>query len=165
LFLCLLQPSLLLQRHFSCHVLLAVISNIILSSWYSDADPVLPCCLICAGTLANKACNGIHWSPMGHNIVLSGLKALNGQLEFFNVDEFEVLAAAEHFMATGAMSFIISKTTAGRAGSVVAISCGQHVGQRFSGAGAAFFTAGRMLDSFTSLLLDGADLVASTLFV
>uniref|UniRef100_A0A383V8L2 Eukaryotic translation initiation factor 3 subunit B n=2 Tax=Tetradesmus obliquus TaxID=3088 RepID=A0A383V8L2_TETOB len=52
------------------------------------------------GTLANKACNGIHWSPMGHNIVLSGLKALNGQLEFFNVDEFEVLAAAEHFMAT-----------------------------------------------------------------
>jgi hypothetical protein len=39
---------------------------------------------------------------MGHNIVLSGLKALNGQLEFFNVDEFEVLAAAEHFMATGA---------------------------------------------------------------
>jgi hypothetical protein len=32
--------------------------------------------------------------------VLSGLKALNGQLEFFNVDEFEILAAAEHFMAT-----------------------------------------------------------------
>jgi hypothetical protein len=40
---------------------------------------------------------------MGHNIVLSGLKALNGQLEFFNVDEFEVLAAAEHFMATGVL--------------------------------------------------------------
>lgn len=54
-----------------------------------------------SGTLSNKACNGIHWSPNGHNIVLSGLKALNGQLEFFNVDEFEVLAAAEHFMATG----------------------------------------------------------------
>lgn len=32
--------------------------------------------------------------------MLSGLKTLNGQLEFFNVDEFEVLAAAEHFMAT-----------------------------------------------------------------
>lgn len=53
-----------------------------------------------AGTLTNKAVNGIHWSPNGHNIVLSGLKALNGQLEFFNVDEFEILAAAEHFMAT-----------------------------------------------------------------
>lgn len=52
------------------------------------------------GTLTNKAVNGIHWSPNGHNIVLSGLKALNGQLEFFNVDEFEILAAAEHFMAT-----------------------------------------------------------------
>jgi translation initiation factor 3 subunit B len=52
------------------------------------------------GTLTNKACNGIHWSPNGHNIVLSGLKSLNGQLEFFNVDEFEVLAAVEHFMAT-----------------------------------------------------------------
>eukprot|EP00877_Chromochloris_zofingiensis_P000044 jgi/Chrzof1/1003/Cz01g36140.t1 len=52
------------------------------------------------GTLTNKACNGIHWSPQGHNIVLSGLKALNGQLEFFNVDEMEVMAAAEHFMAT-----------------------------------------------------------------
>lgn len=50
--------------------------------------------------MTNKACNGIHWSPNGHNIVLSGLKSLNGQLEFFNVDEFEVLAAAEHFMAT-----------------------------------------------------------------
>jgi len=61
------------------------------------------CCLFApppAGTLANKACNGIHWSPAGHNIVLSGLKSLNGQLEFFNVDEFEVLAAVEHFMAT-----------------------------------------------------------------
>lgn len=32
--------------------------------------------------------------------MLSGLKSLNGQLEFFNVDEFEVLAAVEHFMAT-----------------------------------------------------------------
>lgn len=52
------------------------------------------------GTLTNKAVNGIHWSPNGHNIVLSGLKTLNGQLEFFNVDEFEILAAAEHFMAT-----------------------------------------------------------------
>jgi hypothetical protein len=27
-------------------------------------------------------------------------QALNGQLEFFNVDEFETMATAEHFMAT-----------------------------------------------------------------
>jgi translation initiation factor 3 subunit B len=52
------------------------------------------------GTLANKSVNGLHWSPAGRNIVLSGLRALNGQLEFFNVDEFETMAAAEHFMAT-----------------------------------------------------------------
>lgn len=52
------------------------------------------------GTLANKSVNGLHWSPAGRNVVLSGLKALNGQLEFFNVDEFETMATAEHFMAT-----------------------------------------------------------------
>jgi translation initiation factor 3 subunit B len=48
---------------------------------------------------------------MGHNIVLSGLKALNGQLEFFNVDEFEVLAAAEHFMATGEAGAMFGQAT------------------------------------------------------
>ncbi len=32
--------------------------------------------------------------------MLAGLKALNGQLEFFNVDEMETMATAEHFMAT-----------------------------------------------------------------
>lgn len=28
------------------------------------------------------------------------LQAMNGQLEFFNVDEFEILNAGEHFMCT-----------------------------------------------------------------
>jgi hypothetical protein len=32
--------------------------------------------------------------------VLGGLKAMNGQLEFFHADDFEVLNAAEHFMCT-----------------------------------------------------------------
>ena len=32
--------------------------------------------------------------------MLAGFKALNGQLEFFNVDEMETMATAEHFMAT-----------------------------------------------------------------
>jgi hypothetical protein len=31
---------------------------------------------------------------------LTGLKAYNGQLEFYNVDELETMATAEHFMAT-----------------------------------------------------------------
>ena len=32
--------------------------------------------------------------------MLAGLKGLNGQLEFFSVDDMETMAAAEHFMAT-----------------------------------------------------------------
>lgn len=57
-------------------------------------------CPLFAGTLSNKACNAIFWSPLGHHIVMAGLKNLNGQLEFFSVDEFDTLATAEHFMAT-----------------------------------------------------------------
>ena len=53
-----------------------------------------------SGTVPGKACNHISWSPQGRNIVLAGFKALNGQLEFFNVDEMETMATAEHFMAT-----------------------------------------------------------------
>lgn len=52
------------------------------------------------GTLKGKSVNALYWSPTGKNIVLAGLKSMNGQLEFFNVDEFEVLASAEHFMCT-----------------------------------------------------------------
>ncbi|KAJ1382255.1 Translation initiation factor, beta propellor-like domain [Sesbania bispinosa] len=36
----------------------------------------------------------------GRFIVLAGLKGFNGQLEFYNVDELETMATAEHFMAT-----------------------------------------------------------------
>ncbi len=50
--------------------------------------------------MPGKSCNQIYWSPQGKNIVLAGLKAMNGQLEFFNVDEMETMATAEHFMAT-----------------------------------------------------------------
>ena len=32
--------------------------------------------------------------------VLAGLKAYNGQLEFYNVDDLETMATGEHFMAT-----------------------------------------------------------------
>lgn len=52
------------------------------------------------GTLPGKACNQVHWSPAGKHVVLAGLKGLNGQLEFFSADDFETMAAAEHFMAT-----------------------------------------------------------------
>ncbi|KAI5067602.1 hypothetical protein GOP47_0018130 [Adiantum capillus-veneris] len=51
-------------------------------------------------TLKGKQANALFWSPIGRFIVLAGLKAYNGQLEFYNVDELESMASADHFMAT-----------------------------------------------------------------
>ncbi|KAI3898181.1 hypothetical protein MKW92_016179 [Papaver armeniacum] len=39
----------------------------------------------------------LHWSPSGRFIVIAGL---NGQLEFYDVDELEKMATAEHVMVT-----------------------------------------------------------------
>lgn len=39
-------------------------------------------------------------TAQGKNLVLGGLKAMNGQLEFFGVDDMEPYRAAEHFMCT-----------------------------------------------------------------
>jgi translation initiation factor 3 subunit B len=52
------------------------------------------------GTIKNKTANHLFWSPQGKTIVLAGLKTMNGQFEFFNVDEMETMASCEHFMAT-----------------------------------------------------------------
>ncbi|KAI3742980.1 hypothetical protein L1987_60681 [Smallanthus sonchifolius] len=51
-------------------------------------------------TLKQKQANALFWSPGGCFIILAGLKGFNGQLEFYNVDELETMATAEHFMAT-----------------------------------------------------------------
>ncbi|KVI00575.1 hypothetical protein Ccrd_021176 [Cynara cardunculus var. scolymus] len=51
-------------------------------------------------TLKQKQANALFWSPGGRFIILAGLKGFNGQLEFYNVDELETMATAEHFMAT-----------------------------------------------------------------
>ncbi|XP_023007597.1 eukaryotic translation initiation factor 3 subunit B-like isoform X1 [Cucurbita maxima] len=51
-------------------------------------------------TLKGKQANALFWSPSGRFIILAGLKGFNGQLEFYNVDELETMATAEHFMAT-----------------------------------------------------------------
>ncbi|KAE8682808.1 Eukaryotic translation initiation factor 3 subunit B [Hibiscus syriacus] len=51
-------------------------------------------------TLKAKQANSLFWSSGGRFIVFAGLKGFNGQLEFFNVDEIETMATAEHFMAT-----------------------------------------------------------------
>ncbi|KAJ8751673.1 hypothetical protein K2173_025835 [Erythroxylum novogranatense] len=54
----------------------------------------------------SQQANALFWSPAGHFIVLTGLKGFNGQLEFYNVDELETMAMAEHFMAGN--SFVAS---------------------------------------------------------
>ncbi|MQM15581.1 hypothetical protein Taro_048527 [Colocasia esculenta] len=51
-------------------------------------------------TLKGKQANALYWSPAGRFVILAGLKGFNGQLEFYNVDELETMATAEHFMAT-----------------------------------------------------------------
>ncbi|XP_074373122.1 eukaryotic translation initiation factor 3 subunit B-like [Apium graveolens] len=51
-------------------------------------------------TLKGKQANTLFWSPGGRFILLAGLKGFNGQLEFYNVDDLETMATAEHFMAT-----------------------------------------------------------------
>jgi translation initiation factor 3 subunit B len=51
-------------------------------------------------TIKGKQANFLYWSPIGRFIILAGLKAFNGHLEFFNVDELETMATGEHFMAT-----------------------------------------------------------------
>ncbi|EKX42947.1 translation initiation factor 3, subunit B [Guillardia theta CCMP2712] len=51
-------------------------------------------------TLEKKPVNELFWSPMGHHIVLAGLKNLNGMLNFYNVDEMESMNEDEHFLCT-----------------------------------------------------------------
>lgn len=51
-------------------------------------------------TLKSKQANALYWSPSGKYLILAGLKGFNGQLEFYNVDELETMATAEHFMCT-----------------------------------------------------------------
>jgi len=48
--------------------------------------------------LEARPANQIHWSPAGGVVLLAGLDNLNGQLEFYDVDERVSLATAEHFM-------------------------------------------------------------------
>jgi translation initiation factor 3 subunit B len=51
-------------------------------------------------TLKGKQANALFWSPAGRFIVFAGLKGMNGQLEFYNVDDLETMNNAEHFCAT-----------------------------------------------------------------
>eukprot|EP00899_Mesostigma_viride_P013900 jgi/Mesvir1/22510/Mv18538-RA.2 len=51
-------------------------------------------------TLKNKTANQLFFSPQGNHVVFAGLKAMNGQLEFYNLNEMETMVSTEHFMCT-----------------------------------------------------------------
>ena len=69
-------------------------------SFYSmkDKQGKNNCTLI--GTIKNKTANHLYWSPNGRIIILAGLKTMNGQFEFYDVDNMDTIATVEHFMAT-----------------------------------------------------------------
>nr|SVE70275.1 EOG090X01UY [Daphnia similis]SVE70899.1 EOG090X01UY [Daphnia similis]SVE71530.1 EOG090X01UY [Daphnia similis]SVE72163.1 EOG090X01UY [Daphnia similis] len=47
-----------------------------------------------------KPCNQLYWAPSGQFIVLAGLRAMSGTLEFVDTHDFTVMNTGEHFMAT-----------------------------------------------------------------
>lgn len=51
-------------------------------------------------TLESKPANTIFWAPRGKMAVLAGMGALNGALEFYNVDLQESMGDGDHYMAT-----------------------------------------------------------------
>jgi len=47
-----------------------------------------------------KLCNQLYWAPSGQFIVLAGLRAMSGTLEFVDTQDFTIMNTGEHFMAT-----------------------------------------------------------------
>jgi len=66
----------------------------------ADQRPGVPLQLEKLETLTKKGVNEVRWSPKGHNLLLAGLRNLNGYFEWWNVDEMEMMQSDEHFMAT-----------------------------------------------------------------
>merc|ERR1712070_1232925 len=52
------------------------------------------------GTLHGRPVTSLHWSPQGKFLIIAGLKGLDGQLEFFNVNDMDTMAINEHFICT-----------------------------------------------------------------
>ena len=50
-------------------------------------------------TVTDRPCNQLVWSPLGGTCVLAGMDALNGKLEFFDVDEEYSYGEREHIQA------------------------------------------------------------------
>lgn len=52
-------------------------------------------------TLEDRPANALFWSPNGQFLVIAGLGALNGALEFYDANAGDSLMRAEHFMCNG----------------------------------------------------------------
>jgi len=48
-------------------------------------------------TLEKRTASHLFWAPTGGFIVLAGLRSAEGHLEFFNVNELEIMGAEDHF--------------------------------------------------------------------
>mgnify|MGYP001195113243 CR=1 FL=1 len=52
-------------------------------------------------TLEKRPCNKLYWSPQGQHCILAGQSSPhNGILEFFDLENNEMLSSVEHFMCT-----------------------------------------------------------------
>ncbi|ORY23476.1 translation initiation factor eIF-3b, partial [Rhizoclosmatium globosum] len=51
-------------------------------------------------TLEKKGINQVAWSPKGRIAVLAGVRAFNGDIEFWDTDDMTLLSAGEHFQVT-----------------------------------------------------------------
>lgn len=47
-------------------------------------------------TFDQRLANHLYWSPAGRYLLLAGLKTMNGQLEFIDVDTMESIAKESH---------------------------------------------------------------------
>ncbi|KAJ3413176.1 Translation initiation factor 3 subunit b [Chytridiales sp. JEL 0842] len=51
-------------------------------------------------SLERKGINHVLWSPKGRIAVLAGIRAFQGELEFWDIDDMVMLGAGEHYMCT-----------------------------------------------------------------
>lgn len=56
--------------------------------------------LVVVGLIEKKNVNTIFWNPKGRFLVLAGLRNFQGEMEFWDVDEMQLMASGEHFHAT-----------------------------------------------------------------
>jgi len=59
-----------------------------------------PAKIVLVKTFEQRLANHLYWSPTGRYLLLAGLKTMNGQLEFIDVDTMESVAKESHQLCT-----------------------------------------------------------------